>query len=232
MFRAANYSVYFNDIGKLSLRGSSMINKFLFLILLISSINAYSNSTKTDSLIKLLPTYSDSKEKVILLIKISDELASENSDKSIYYNSEALSLAQKIKYHLGYSFALRNSAYRYNRISDYASAMEVYLKKLKLDDSIGNKAGLAYSTYAIGNIFYIMKEYKKSLEYFNKSLEYYKELNELKGVSSSYTCIGNIYEATNEIEKAEYYYLIGLDILKKNPVKNNTSPQRDRKSVV
>lgn len=191
------------------------MRKLVTLLLILLCLSGYSININVDSLIQKLPYLPDDSAKVNLLINIARALRQVNADRSVYYGNEAFKLAKRINYGMGCSSSLANISYTYYNQSNFRMAMELFLKKIKLDDSIGNKTGMAYTLNLIGNVYYRIKDYSKALDYYQQGLKLFKELNLEEGVGNIYTCIANIYKATNEIQKAEHYYIIGLNIHEK-----------------
>lgn len=188
------------------------MKKFMFLVLVFLKTGLSSSAYNVDSLIQRLISVDDSIVKVNLLNKIAKEITPIDYDKSIYFSSEALFLARKLNYTEGISNSLERISYSHYYRSNYTKAMENYLFKIKLDDSLGLRDRVARSNVQVGNIYFLMKDYIQAKKYYSYSLEIFKELQDNKGLADVYLNLGNISEGSNEIQKAEQYYQLSLDI--------------------
>jgi signal transduction histidine kinase len=54
--------------------------------------------------------------------------------------------------------------------SNYSQALANYLRALKIDESIGDRKGIATTSVNIASVYYSIRDYPKSIAYFNKSL--------------------------------------------------------------
>mgnify|MGYP000902523039 FL=1 len=192
-----------------------IVGKYLLFVALFINISGLKAQPEIDSLVQVLSSASENEKKVDLMVLIASRMARTKSEKAIYYGNEAYDLAKASGYTKGISDALAGLGYTYYHKSDYPAAMEVFLKKLKLDDSTGNKTGMAETYNLIGNIYYYIKDFPKAIEYLNKSMELFQELKDDEGLGNIYTCIANIHEANGDYQKAEHLYITGLSLHEK-----------------
>ncbi len=89
---------------------------------------------------------------------------------------------------------------------DYAAALLQYEKSLKIEEEIGNRAGVAGSLYQIGYLHYLRGDYAVALVQYEKTLLIQEELGDRAGVASSLHQVGMVYQARGDYDAALQQY--------------------------
>src|SRR5438876_5957722 len=116
------------------IQGIKMIVMFLLLLHTVLSIQG--QNTETDSLKKLLPTMSESHERVLVLEGLSYAYVSAYPDTALQYALEGLQLAQKIDDPIGEAYCTNALGNVYFGVGDYPKALEMYLQSLKMKEGL------------------------------------------------------------------------------------------------
>lgn len=127
-----------------------------------------------------------------------------NYGKALYYYRKSLSetkdkrLMSKVYTNLGNIMMYE---------SRYSQALDNYHRALKIDESLGDRNGIANMTMNIGSVYYSIKDYKKSIAYFNKSLA--QKTTEpvfnamlLRNIAAAYNMTGQTKKALDYFEKS------------------------------
>lgn len=163
-----------------------------------------------DSMVGELPRTKSDTNKVKLLVALSKTVYASDPARGLHYASEALELAQELKWVKGQASAQVAMGVNYEQRSDLANAINCYFSGLKLSEQIDNKKGIASSCWGIGNIYNVQKNYTKSLQYQLKALEIFRQMGDNRSVSSLMGNIANNYLMQNQLDKALEYYLQSL----------------------
>jgi len=100
----------------------------------------------------------------------------------------------------------------YKKRAQYDSALYFHQNARKLQATIGERAGVAYSLNNIGNVYLIKQDYSKALEYYQKSLAIRKELSISSDIAASYLNIGRVLVKMNKYSQAHQYLQDALHI--------------------
>jgi len=90
--------------------------------------------------------------------------------------------------------------------------MIVYMR-LKIQEKIGEKGGIAAILGNIGSIYGLQTNYPKAVEYIQRSLKIYEEIGDKQGIAGALNNIGLMYSAQNQYPKALDYYQRCLKIV-------------------
>jgi serine phosphatase RsbU (regulator of sigma subunit)/Flp pilus assembly protein TadD len=102
--------------------------------------------------------------------------------------------------------ALNNEGYYYKDLGDIPLALDYYEQSLKMDESIGNKEGVATSLNNLGTIYLNQGMKKEALRYFMKSLALNEEAGDKLGISLSLNNVATIYFNEGRVDEAENYF--------------------------
>ncbi|MGZ4040848.1 MAG: tetratricopeptide repeat protein [Bacteroidia bacterium] len=108
--------------------------------------------------------------------------------------------------------AFNNSGLIYQTRGDKKRALEDYSKSLKMQEEIGDKAGIAASLTNIGFIYLSQGDIAKALEYYGNSLKITEESGDKNGIAYSLSNIGVVYANQGDTTKALEYFLKSLKI--------------------
>lgn len=90
--------------------------------------------------------------------------------------------------------------------SDFAPALELFLKSIKLFEEINFQKGVANSLHNIANIYNQQGNFKEAMENYLRSLKIREEIGDKKGIASSLNSLGGIYKAQGNSKKALEYF--------------------------
>ncbi|MGE0562364.1 MAG: tetratricopeptide repeat protein [Flavobacteriales bacterium] len=112
----------------------------------------------------------------------------------------------------GQSSALKNIAGVYLSKGQYAKALEISLKSLKIAEKLDDKKLISFNYTNVGGIYHGMEEYNKALDYFLKALKISQELGERSAIVSDLSNVGVAYKELENYSKALEFYQESLKI--------------------
>lgn len=121
--------------------------------------------------------------------------------RAIEYHSKALPLADKKKLQSKILTAM-GSSYMYE--SRYTKALSSYHRALKIDESLGDKEGIAKLAMNIASVYYSIKDYPKSIAYFNKAINL--KIKDPAYNSFLFRNLGAVYNTMGKYDKALNYF--------------------------
>lgn len=201
---------------------------FIFLLSIIPCFTFYiclsQTHSKTDSLEKLLEAPQLDTVRVYILNQLSLEYISINTEKSLQYSKQALSLSTDINFIQGIASSLNNMGTVYQRKGDYNKALNYYRRTLEKykklfeqaqrsgnPDAIArSKKGIASGLGNIGEIHRLQGNYAQAIDPLFKSLKMRKELGDKKGIISSLDNIGAVFWTQGNYKAAREYFSCSL----------------------
>lgn len=180
-----------------------MIKRILFFIL-ISSLHCftYSQTSKSDSLLKVLAKASDDTSKVNTLNDLFKEYQNSNPARAFKYAKQAIDLAEKLNFSKGVASSLNNIGLYYFNQGKSSEALVYYLKANDIFTLLDNERGEAITTANIGYLFFSQDNYKKAIEYYFMSMTVAKEMQDSSRVAMLLENIGMCYYAQGNYSKA------------------------------
>lgn len=187
------------------------------------------NSSKADSLIKVIETAQNDTNKVNTLNLLSRELLNTgNYDGSVEHAKKSILIAKKINFEKGKADAYNNLGIIYFYQGDYQQSLENYFISLKIRKESGDQQGIATSYNNIGIIYDYQGNYPEALNAFFKALKMTEKLlsqarkqknaDKIKlsnqGIANAYNNIGNIYASQTKNAEALKNYESCLRIMK------------------
>jgi tetratricopeptide (TPR) repeat protein len=107
----------------------------------------------------------------------------------------------------------KNEGLMYNNIGliysargEYDAALQWYQKSVAIQETLGDRAGLATSYNNIGLIYKARGDYEAALQWYQKSVAIKETLGDRPGLAASYNNIGLIYKARGDYEAALQWY--------------------------
>ena len=129
-----------------------------------------------------------------------------------YFKDHPLKKASK-SFKLSYAEALANVGMIHTNKGDIPKALELLHKARKIQESIGDKQGLASTLNNIASSYKTQKDMDQALSYYLKSYEIVEEIGFKYGMSIASSNIGLIYHTyRKEYDKAKEYYEKSLGI--------------------
>lgn len=139
------------------------------IFIFITSLNGVAQYEKIDSLKFLLQQDKIDSSKINNLNKIGSLYAEMKNDSALIFFNEAFQLSGKIGYDFGGIVSRRLTAIYLLKIkSDYASALDLYLKNLKTEEQTGDTSFIFLDTRDVSLIYADLDDTYKQLEYINK----------------------------------------------------------------
>lgn len=190
-----------------------LCSSLLLILFLFSAITAFAqrtnifqlqyNKSETDSLLRLLDTTTDLREKVLLYKTLCWKLRNTNAeDKAIYYADKGIELARKIKFKKAEADITRFKGIITWNFLHQNITYDLYNAALKLSKEIGDKEGEAYSYDRLGIAGFYNKRYKEAIQYFEKASAIFEEIKDNVGLSYVYSHFNWVYSTEKEYDKA------------------------------
>jgi len=186
--------------------------KMMLIILLIQcSIPALSQDYDKKVILQELSVTQPIKKEITLLWNLADEMQMYDNDSALILGYHAINLARNYKDNEGLSRSLGITANVYSKMGNYPKAMELYLEKLKLEESGKNPRNLASVLLNIGIVFFSQEDYQEALKYYSKSdsIIIKNKVDDLIGYIN--INMADTYEKIGKVDSAKYYYTIAYD---------------------
>jgi tetratricopeptide (TPR) repeat protein len=172
------------------------------------------DSQKIDSLNLSLKFAENTKNKIEVLLKLSDELKINTPDKALEYTQDALMLSEETGTEEDKLYALLNMAEIYCSLSNFKAAMEYANESMVLAEELEKPGDLAHSLELIGLVFSDLGDYDESSDYYFQSLKLYDQINDKRGTGRALSRIASVYFDQQNYDKALEYYFSALNIAK------------------
>ncbi len=175
----------------------------------------FAQKSITDSLAVLLAREKTDSNRVTLLWNMANACNIYNPDSALLLSQQSITLAKKIHFNKGESRALGSMANAFVKIGNYPRALDVYLQKLKIDETKNDPRNLASVNMNIGIVYTLQEEYRKALSYYIKadSLIVAHKIENLKYYSA--LSIGDVYNRLDINDSAFLFFNRSLTIAKK-----------------
>lgn len=170
--------------------------------------------SRIDSLLMQLPKMNEDTNKVKLLNDLSETYSYIDNNEGIKVGEESLALAQKLNWQNGIAAATNSIGACHEAKSDFAEALEHYLKALRMFEALGDKHGIAKSLGNVGIIYDYQLDYPKALEYYFRVLKMREELGDKSGLAGFLGNIAVVYKNQGNYSKALEYSLKAVEIYK------------------
>lgn len=182
-----------------------MIQRTLFVILLLCLRLASPSVAQSDSLLAVLDTAKNEYK-----VKTLNELfrAQLNSDpvKAVSFAREALNLATEINDKKGLAAAYNNLGIAYRTQGALDKALQYYITSLRAYEALGNKEGIATTKNNISTIYSIKKDYSQAMKYLEESYALFVELGDDNKIIGSMNNLGNLHTEIQLYENAMKYF--------------------------
>lgn len=194
---------------------------FIFLILLFLLLKGFARDIKADSLLAALRSAKNDSTKVDILLSLSSHYLNFDPEDGKRYATEALDLANSLRYKSGVALALKNIGAAYYFLGNVPETLDYYGRALQVYDSIGDQEGKAMILNNFGTVYYMKGTDDRALEYYFKSLEVAEKIGNKARMATAYSNIGNVYHnKTATTDKALNFFLIALKISEEIEDKN------------
>ncbi len=193
--------------------------KLILMMLFFLPAGLFAQKQKADSMINLLSIEKTDTGKVKLMWQLAGIMNVYDPASALVYAQKALNLATEIKYTEGQSKSLGALANTFRKMGNYTKALELNLRKLKLEEKGNNPRNLAMALMNIGIVYRYQEEYKEALKYYYKSdsvINQYK-IEDVK--YNIYMNLGDVYDRMHNTDSAFSYFNKSLII--SNSLKND-----------
>ncbi|MBA3662847.1 MAG: tetratricopeptide repeat protein [Bacteroidetes bacterium] len=182
----------------------------ILIVLFIPLSSLYSQKNKKDALFKALRTQTSDTGKVKALNDLAWELKTNNVDTAIIISSQALALAENLKWEKGIATSKRGLGVCNRLKGNYAEALNYLLSALETYTKIKDKSGISAILGNIGIVYKNQSDYPKALEYYFKALKMAEELKDKEEVARHLANIGLAFLNQGNFDKAREYSLKAL----------------------
>ena len=197
-----------------------MIRKFIFLLFLfVIPCSMLAQKQKADSLARLFAIEKTDTGKVRLMWQEAGASNGFDPEKALILAQQALTLATNIKYIEGQSRALGELAYVFIILGNYPRALELNLRRLKIEEKGNNPRNLAMTLLNIGIVYRYQEEYAEALKYYYRSDSVIMEHNIEEVKYYTYMNLGDVYDKLENNDSAFNYFNKSLII--SNSLKND-----------
>ncbi|MDQ6764207.1 MAG: tetratricopeptide repeat protein [Bacteroidota bacterium] len=192
------------------------------LLLLVIGCNSYSQNNAIDSLKqKLIVNAAEDTNRVNLLLDLSRLYLNSNSEQAKNYSNKAKELSEKLGYHKGEAYALKNIGMAYYNETSYPDALLIWEQSLKLFENLHDREGAAIMLNNLGSIYMDHGDNEMALTYYLKSLDYAKQINNKTRIAMVLGNIGTAYSNSDSTsDKALDYYFKSLKLSEESDDKN------------
>ena len=196
-----------------------MAKPIIFLLLFFGSITAQSQTTKIDSLQKLLAQPQADSNRVTLLWKLAEQYQFFKPDTTIELAQKAQLLASHIKYTEGESRSYAIMATGQYLLGNYTASLNNYMQKLKIEEQRKSARNYASALNNIGLIYILLSDYEKALSYLYRADS---TINAVGGVAKKdlqfgiHTNLGETFYKMKNTDSAKYYFSAALKLAVKN----------------
>ena len=196
-----------------------MAKPIIFLLLFFGSITAQSQTTKIDSLQKLLAQPQADSNRVTLLWKLAEQYQFFKPDTTIELAQKAQLLATHIKYTEGESRSYAIMATGQYLLGNYTASLNNYMQKLKIEEQRKSARNYASALNNIGLIYILLSDYEKALSYLYRADS---TINAVGGVAKKdlqfgiHTNLGETFYKMKNTDSAKHYFSAALKLAVKN----------------
>ena len=196
-----------------------MVKIAALLILFFLFNDVFSQSSKTDSIRKLLQTETKDSNRVTLLWKLAEQYQFFKPDTTIQLAQQAQLLASRIKFTEGESRSFAVMATGQYLLGNYTASLNNYMQKLKIEEKRNSVRNYASALNNIGLMYILLSDYKSALSYLYRADSTVKAAGgvvkqELQ--NSILTNLGETFYRMKKPDSAKQYFSEALNIALQN----------------
>jgi PAS domain S-box-containing protein len=150
------------------------------------------------------------KEKIPLLMKLTENYRFSDSKKSLEYGQQALTLLKTFPNQNQETEVFISMSEASKELSKFKDAENFANKAIELAKENDARLLLANAKMALGAATVYLSKVENALEVFNEALDIYIALNALKGIAKASLLMGNTYHLLRDFPNALKYYLSSL----------------------
>jgi signal transduction histidine kinase len=148
-------------------------------------------------------------------INVSQQYASENSNKALHYGMKALELASVLEYEKGKLNSLQNLGRICTKMGNYELALDYQHQALEAYEKKQNEIGAVGAMNELANIYMQMKEFEQAMEYKFQALEIEERLKDSRAIADTYNQMGELYAELDNNELALNYTTKAVELREK-----------------
>ena len=179
----------------------------LCLLIVIQSIG-YTQDPNVDAEVKkrILDTTRQDTNRVMRMVDLANHYNLISPDSAFFYGYKALALARQINFPKGEVGALTYIAWTHSNIGNYAEALQITLKGLKIAErnNLVNDKALFLGTLA--GIYNQIEDHRKALDLFREAKVLMDSLHDLPLSTALQNHIARTYLMMNQTDSALYYF--------------------------
>ena len=169
--------------------------------------------TDTDSLMSLIKNAGEDTVLVNNLISLSGNLYRQSPSEAIQYGIQAREIAERLKYHTGIAYALKNIGMAYFCQGEYPKAIDSWQQARDIFESENHKLGVANMLSNLGAVYNNVGDDAKALDLYLRSLKISEETGDSLRILTAMINIGLVYlKKPVTYDKALEYYLMALPL--------------------
>ncbi len=183
----------------------------LFFCSLLPLLGAGQKHLNVDSLKAMLAQHTDSDTVwAITAGNLGAELLDRSPEDAFRLCKSALLISEKKLFKRGIRQAASVIGNYYIGKGNYPSALEYFLKQLKVDEEKGNKKDIIKALRSLGSVQLFARNFDESLKYFERGLAISNEINSKRDQASFMANIAVAYTQKNDFGKAMEYNIKAL----------------------
>jgi len=147
------------------------------------------------------------KERINLLLQLTEGYKGTHSQKALRFGKEALTLLENFPDQKVRIAVLINMRETYRFLQDYHKARELAQSHFSIAESIDDKPGMARALYLLGEDSSRLEEFNTALEYYSKSAKLYEQLKDRNSLPRVYNSMAIIYwELSDYVTAMKYLF--------------------------
>ncbi|MFI8378208.1 ATP-binding protein [Leeuwenhoekiella sp. NPDC079379] len=184
-------------------------------ILFLMVPQAFAQSTKIDSLSKLLKEVTSDTLRSDINEQIAYQYLYYKPDSTLVYVNKALQLAEKNNWSSGIANAHNRKGTYYVVTSQYTEAILEFQKALQFYQKSNNSVGLSTTYGNLASLDFYLKDYDAALENFHKSVELLDTVSQFNQYTKETLNLSAVHREKKNLDSALYYAKRGIEYSKK-----------------
>jgi PAS domain S-box-containing protein len=152
------------------------------------------------------------KERINLLLELTEGYKKSQPQKAIKYGKEALELLKNFPEQKVRSTILNNMSIASRHLGEYQYALEFAHSSLAAAENNGDEPGMARALDSLGNASSFLEEFDQALHYYLKSAQLFEEYNDQISLAWVYNLIASTYWRLSDYATAMKYLFKSLTI--------------------
>ena len=177
---------------------------FLYSILLLQSLAAYTQNYYIDSIKKVLAAQRNDTNKVKLLIQVSNFYWGVSPDTSVVYAQKAFDLAEKLHFEPGIIDAELMLTNAFSTLGNYPLAVDFGFKAVALAQKKGSHLQSVLANSYMATCYYYLGEFTTSLHYERAAVKIVQEFYP-DSLAFIYTELSKMFEGMKQADSALLY---------------------------